>query len=175
MDRARRLLRFAPAASFLSFKLALVLLLLPLAACRSTSERAVRQVVIDAEQAAQDVFDGKADAPTVEVYFARPEEGANPLGMTNTLNTFSSIVSDQTTGITHVQLTNFQITDVQVDEGKGQARVTYQVDVELMDNGQVGKATVTQDLALLRTPARGWRINGGDKAQLSNAEGALAQ
>jgi hypothetical protein len=160
---------------FFSFNLALALLILALTACQSASDREVRQVVIDAEHAAQDVFDGKADAATVEQYFARPEEGANPLGMVNTLNAFQSLSSDHTNGFTHVQLSNFQITGVQVDEAIGQARVTYQVDVQLIQNGQAGQATVTQNLALLRTPARGWRINGGDKAQLSNGEGALGQ
>jgi hypothetical protein len=147
--------------------LVLALLLLALTACASGDESAVRQVVTEAERAAEEALNGTGDAAAVEQYFATPEEGANPLGMENTRDAFRKVLQEQKSGSLYIQLRNFQITSVQIEEGLGQARVTYQVDVTLTRNNQVGTATVTQDLALRKTPTRGWRLNGGDKPQLS--------
>jgi hypothetical protein len=143
------------------------LLLLGLSACQTPDESAVRQVVTDTERASADAFNGTGNATAVEQYFATPEEGANPLGMENTRDRFLAALQEQGTGSLRIQLQNFQITSVQVDSGVGQARVTYQVYAIITQNGRVTRLTVTQDLALRKTPTRGWRINGGDKPQLS--------
>ncbi len=74
-----------------------------------------------------------------------------------------------------VQISNFRVTSVQIHETGGLARVTYQMDIRIVHGTQQGSALWMQNLALIKTAARGWRIQGGDAPQVSNVVGTLPQ
>ena len=149
------------------------LLALLLAACGNPDESEVRGVVVSADRAMEDAFNGKGDITAVEQYFATPNEGANAAGLTNTRDALRKAFDDHSRGSTLIQFSNFRVTQVEVHSSARLAKVTYQLDVRMVHNGNVGTATVTQDLALLKTQTRGWRISGGDAAQVSNVVGQL--
>ncbi len=151
----------------------LAILPLVLAACvGNPDETAVRGTVATFEQTLEDVIAGKAKVVVLDDYFATPADGANAQGLVNTRDAFRQMVQDHVSGASLVQLSNFRITDVQVHQSGGLAKVTYQVDVKFVHGTQQGTGTKTQDLALLKTP-RGWRISGGDPWRYSNVVGTL--
>ncbi len=143
------------------------------AACRpgSPNEGEVRGVVINADRAMEEAFSSKGDIAAVEQYFATPEEGADPGGLANTRDALWKAFGDHPRASALIEFSNFRIADVQVHSSSGLAKVTYQIDVRMVHSGNVGTATVTQDLALLKTKTRGWRISGGDAPQVSNVVG----
>lgn len=149
------------------------LLALVLAACASSDESGVRGVVIGADRAMEEAFNGKGDIAAVEQYFATADEGANPAGLLNTRDSLRKAFDDHSRGSTLIEFSNFRITQLQVHSSAGLAKVTYQIDARMVHNGNISTVTVTQDLALLRTKTRGWRISGGDAAQVSNVVGIL--
>lgn len=157
------------------FITAVLIAILPfvLAACAgSPDENAVRGTVANFEQTLENVIAGKAKDTALDDYFATVADGANEQGLVNTRDAFHKMVEEHVSGASLVQLSNFRITDVQVHQGGGLARVTYQVDVKFVHGTQQGTGTKTQDLALLKTP-RGWRISGGDPWRYSNVVGTL--
>ncbi|MBI3915109.1 MAG: hypothetical protein HY327_13100, partial [Chloroflexi bacterium] len=121
----------------------------------------------------EDAIDGKLAVAALNPYFATPEEGANAQGLINTRDAFQKMVNDHVSGVSLVQLSNFRITEVQIHQSGGLARVKYQMDIRIVHGTEQGTATLTQDLALLKTAWRGWRISGGDTAQVSNVVGKL--
>lgn len=157
------------------FMIAAFITILPLilAACAgSADETAVRGTVANFEQTLEGVIAGKAKVAALDDYFATAAEGANAQGLVDTHDAFVSMVNDHVSGASLVQLSNFRITNVQVHQAGGLARVTYQVDVKIVHGAQQGTATKTQDLALLKTP-RGWLISGGDPWRYTNVVGTL--
>ncbi len=157
----------------LVLSIALVLLTLALSACASADDGAVRQVVTDEDRAVESTLDAQSTAASIDSYFATPAEGANDTGLGNTLGALRALLNDHVSGASRVELTNFRITQVEVHSEANLARVQYQVDLTIVHGDQNGSATVTQDLALLKTRTRGWRISGGDAPQLSNVVGQL--
>lgn len=151
----------------------IALLALALTACGSSDENDVRSVVAGADSAMETAFNGKGDISAVDQYFATLDEGANAAGMTNTRDALRKAFDDHSRGSTLIQFSNFRITQVEVHSSAGLAKVTYQIDARMVHNGNVSTVTATQDLALLRTKTRGWRISGGDAAQVSNVVGLL--
>ncbi|MCC7165645.1 MAG: nuclear transport factor 2 family protein [Anaerolineae bacterium] len=148
-------------------------LLLILAACAGNpDENAVRGTVGNFERTLEEVIAGKAKPATLDDYFATPGEGANDQGLLNTRDAFRKMLNDHVNGVSIVQLSNFRITKTDVHESGGLAKVTYQVNIRLVHGTQQGTATLTQDLALLKTP-RGWRISGGDPWRYNNVVGSL--
>ena len=123
------------------------LLALLLAASGSTDEGEVRGVVINADRAMEEAFNGKGDVAAVEQYFATPEEGAHLGGLANTRDAMWKVFGDHPRGSALIQFLNFRITDVQVHSSADLAKVTYQIDVRMVHNGNVSTRTVTQDLA----------------------------
>ena len=151
------------------------LLALTLAACGGNSGPAgndARQFATDVERAVDDEFNGKGDPAALEQYVATVAEGAHAEGLANTRDAFRKVLNDHQSGVSRVTLSNFKITDVQIDSTGNSARVAYQVSVRVVHGAQASSATVSQNVTLLKTP-RGWRIGGGDVAQLSNLTGAL--
>lgn len=148
-------------------------LLLVLAACASNAdENGVRNIVANFERTLEEVIAGKASDAVLDNYFATAEESANAQGLVNTRDAFHRMIEDHVSGASLVQLTNFRITDAQVHQSGGLAKVTYQVDIRIVHGTQQVTATKTQDLALLKTP-RGWRISGGDRWRYTNVQGTL--
>ena len=136
-------------------------------------ENAVRGVVRNAEQALEDAVNGKGDIATISQYYATSEEGAHAAGLVNTRDAFVKMVNDHVSGVSLLQISNFRITDVSVHESAGLARVTYQMDIRIVHGAQQGTATISQNLALLKTATRGWHISGGDEMQDSKIVGRL--
>ncbi len=151
----------------------IALLALLLAASGNPDEGEVRGVVINADRAMEEAINGKGDIAAVEQYFATPEEGAHPGGLANTRDALWKAFGDHPRAFALIEFSNFRIAEVQVHSSSGLAKVTYQIDVRMVHNGNVSTRTVTQDLALLRTHTRGWRISGGDAAQVSKVVGRL--
>jgi hypothetical protein len=148
-------------------------LLLILAACASNpDENAVRGTVGNFERTLEDAIAGKVKAVALDAYFATAADGANAQGLVNTRDAFREMLNDHVNGQSLVQLSNFRITNVEVHQSSGLAKVTYQADIRLVHGTQQGTATLTQDLALLKTP-RGWRISGGDPWRYNNIVGTL--
>ena len=152
-----------------------VLLAIALTACASADESAVRQVVTDAENALEAALNREASAAVFEQYFATPQEGANAAGLVETRDRWRKLLRDHVSGVSLVQISNFRITNIQIHESGGLARVTYEMDLRIVHGTQQGNATLTQNLALLKTATRGWRISGGDAPQFSNVVGTLPQ
>lgn len=148
-------------------------LLVILAACGGNpEENAVRGIVGSFEQTLQAAIEGKAKPAALNDYFASAEDGANIQGLANTRDAFTNMLNNHVNGLSLVQLSDFRITDVQVHQNGGLAKVTYQMDIKIVHGTQQGTATLEQNLALLKTP-RGWRISGGDPWRYSNVVGTL--
>lgn len=151
----------------------LAIVSLALSACGGTpDETAVRGTVSTFEQTLENVIAGKAKVAALDDYFATPAEGANEQGLTNTREAYASMLNNHVSGVSIVQLSNFRITNVEVHQSGGLAKVTYQMDIRIVHGTNQGTATLTQDFALLKTP-RGWRISGGDPWRYSNVVGTL--
>lgn len=150
-----------------------VLLLFVLAACAGTpDENAVRGTVGTFISTLQDGIAGKAKPAALDDYFATVADGANEQGLVNTRDAFMDMLGNHVSGASLVQLSDFRITNVEVHQSGGLAKVTYQMNIRIVHGTEQGTATLTQDLALLKT-ARGWRISGGDPWRYSNVVGTL--
>ena len=136
---------------------------------RTTPDGAVRKTVEDAAQAAA-ISVSQRDLSAVEPFFATIAEGANLAGLGQTLGQLRMFATHLNAG-DQVQFHSFQVPSVAVHESGGLARATYRLHFSLVRGGTaLYTAVVTQNLALLKTP-RGWRISGGDQAQLSDVTG----
>ncbi len=146
-----------------------LLLALVLSGCGTSPDViAAEQVVTQSEGAAVKALNGQGSIADVEQYFATTLEGGNvDTQMANHI-AYSAPLTKQTPGF--VQLSNFQITGVNVDLQKREARVIYQVDVTITGANGKNTATVTQDLLLVKTPTRGWRIAAGDGPQTGDGD-----
>ena len=135
-----------------------------------SSDSNIRKVVDDTLNAVETGLSSH-DMSSVDPFFATAAEGANADGLQLTqgaLHSFATSLgrSDQ------VQFHDFVIQSVEIHDSAGLAKLTYQLHLSVVRNASqlAYGATVTQDLALLKTP-RGWRISGGDQPQLSVVQG----
>lgn len=148
-------------------------LLALLAACGGNpDENAVRGTVANFAGTLQDAIAGKAKPAALDAYFATNADGANEQGLVNTRDAYAKMLNDHVSGVSLVQLSDFRITSVEVHQSGGLAKVTYQMNLRIVHGTEQGTATLTQDLALLKT-SRGWRISGGDPWRYSNVVGML--
>lgn len=148
-------------------------LLLSLAACvGSPEETRVRRTVESFEQTFAAALDRKAKPAALKDYFATEADGANVQGIQNTRNAFLKMLDEHVNGVSLVQLSNFRITQVDIHQDVGLAKVTYQMDLKIVHGTQQGTATLVQNLALLKTP-RGWRISGGEPWRYADVMGTL--
>ena len=132
-------------------------------------ERAVRNVVEEVQAAALTGLNRRS-ANALDEYFATVTEGAQAAGLTETQQAYKGFVAQLSSNDT-VQFHSFNIQAVEVHEQANLARVTYRLHLSVIRNGLViFGAKATQSLALLKAP-RGWRISGGDLAQLEDVIG----
>lgn len=145
-------------------------LLLAVVGAGGSSDLAVRKTVEEAFQAAETGLNDH-NSNAADPFFATAAEGANADGLRQTLDALRTFTA-RLTGSDQVQFHDFAIQNVEVHDSAGLAKVTYQVHLSVVRGGSqlAFGATVTQDLALSRTP-RGWRISGGDQPQLTDIKG----
>ncbi len=152
--------------------ISILVIVLALAGCGTSPDvSAVEQVVTQSENAAVNVLNGKGSLADVQQYFATPVEGGNIDTQLANHIAYSAPLTTQTPGF--VQLSNFQITGVNIDLQKREARLIYQVDITIMGRSGKNTATVTQDLLLVETPTRGWRIAAGDGPQTGDGDNSF--
>jgi predicted small secreted protein len=151
--------------------LVLIVLMAPflLAGCGSTDQGAVQQTVETVAKATESGLNRRSLAEA-EKYFATVEEGGNAAGLQETQQALHQFAASLTSR-ERIQFHSFDVKSVEVHEGGGLARVTYQLHFSILrDSLVIYGAVVTQDLAMIKTP-RGWRISGGDTPQLSEVTG----
>lgn len=150
-----------------------ILSLFVFAACAGNAdENEVRGIVGNFEQTLEDAIAGKGNPAGLDAYFATVADGANEQGLVNTRNAYAKLLDDHDSGVSLVQLSDFRITDVQMHQSSGLAKVTYELKIRIVHGSDQGTARLTQDLALLKT-SRGWRISGGDPWRYSDVVGML--
>lgn len=138
---------------------------------RGAEARAVRRVIDEAQEAALAGMNA-GDPSALDEYFATEAEGAQPSGLAETQRAYQEFVQQLAGGSYSVQFHSFSIQDLEVHENARLARVTYRLHFSVIYSSQVTfGAVATQSIALLKTP-RGWRISGGDAAQLEEIRGA---
>ena len=137
---------------------------------RGAEEQAVRGVIQDVQAAALRGLNQR-QPNALDNYFATEAEGAVAPCLIETRQAYKDFVA-QLPGDNAVQFHSFDILAIEVHEDAGLAKVTYQLHFSVLRDGQaIFGARATQDVALLKTP-RGWRISGGDAAQLENVLGS---
>ncbi len=152
--------------------LSALVIALALSACGTSPDvNGVQQVVILSEDAAVKALNGQGSAADVQQYFATTLEGGNIDPEMARHIAYSAVLTGQTGGF--VQLSNFQINSISVDSQAGTARVLYQVDIMVLRPDSKNTATVTQDLLLVKTPTRGWRIQGGDGPETGDGDNSF--
>ena len=140
-----------------------------LLACGSSSEAAVRGTVEAAAVAAEEGLN-RRNLDQVQPFFATEAEGANPAGLAETRGALQRF-AESLTSHDRVQVHSFDVQEVAVHESGNLARATYRMHLSVLRGSEVIFGVVAvQNVALLRTP-RGWRISGGDQAQLSEVVG----
>lgn len=152
--------------------LLLALLLILAASADNSDENFACGTVGNFERALEDAIAARAKPAALDDYFATVADGASPKGLVITRDVFQTMIENHIGGASLVQRSNFRITNVEVHQGSALAKVTYQVNVRIVHCTQQGTATLTQDLALLKTP-RGWCISSGDSWRYSNDVGTL--
>ncbi len=149
-----------------------LLLALMLSACGTNPDvNAVEQVVVQSEGAAVQALNGQGNVASIEKYFATTLEGGNTDSDMASHVAYSAVLTGHTDGL--IQLSNFQINSVTVNSQTGEARVLYQIDITVLRPDSKNTATVTQDLLLVKTPSRGWRIQGGDGPQTGDGDNSF--
>ncbi len=137
---------------------------------RSSDEHDVRRLMDEVQTAALIALNGR-DSNGLDVYFGTEAEGAQAVGLGEVKQAFKTFVS-QLPNDSAVQFHSFNIDEIEVHQSAGLARVSYRLHFSVVrGNTAIYSAKATQNLALLRTP-RGWRISGGDVAQLEEVSGA---
>ncbi len=150
----------------------IMLLVVLVSGCATNPEvTAVEQVVIQSEGAAESAINGQGSLANVQQYFATTLEGGNIDPQLARHIAYSAVLVQQTPGF--ADLSNLQITGVNVNLQEGEARVIYQVDITITGRNGKNTATVTQDLLLVKTPRRGWRIAGGDGPQTGDGDNSF--
>lgn len=140
-----------------------------LTAC-GNADGAVRKTVEDAATAVEDGLN-RRNLDAVEPFFATEAEGANKAGLEETWGALRRF-TDSLTSSDRIQFHSFDVQSVSVHESGGLAKATYRLHLSVLRGSQVIYGFVAvQDLALIKT-ARGWRISGGDQAQLSEITGS---
>ena len=140
-----------------------------LTACGNSSDGAIRKSVEDAATAVEDGL-SQRNLDAVEPFFATEAEGANQAGLEETWGAMRRF-TDSLTNSERIQFHSFEIQNVSVHESGNLAAVTYRLHLSVLRDSQVMYGFVAvQNLALIKT-ARGWRISGGDQAQLSEITG----
>lgn len=154
----------------ISMVVGLVLLVLTAWGAGGSSDSTVRKTVEDAFQTVETGLNNH-NINTVDPFFATTAEGANADGLQQTRDALYAFAASLG-GSDQVQFHDFAIQNVEVHDSAGLAKVTYQLHLSVVSSGSqlAFGATITQDLALLKTP-RGWRISGGDQPQLSEVKG----
>jgi hypothetical protein len=137
---------------------------------QGSEDQAVRVLVAEVQAAALAGLNRRS-ANALDEYFASVEEGAQAAGLAQTQQAYKEFVA-QLSSSDAVQFHSFDdIQAVEVHESARLAKVTYRLHFSVLRNGQViYGAKAIEDLALLKTP-RGWRISGGDAAQLEDVIG----
>lgn len=137
---------------------------------RSSDERDLRRLMDEVQVAALAALN-RRNPDALDVYFATTSEGAQAAGLSEVQQAFTAFVSQLPNG-SAVQFHSFDIDEVEVHESDGLARVSYRLHFSVVrGNTAIYSAKATQNLALLRT-LRGWRISGGDVAQLEEVSGS---
>ena len=150
--------------------LAAALIGLVVSACGASPDaQAVARVITDSEAAAQNAMQGRGSLADVQQYFANTLEGGN-IDTQLARHIAYTAFAAQPPGKA-VRISNFTINAISVDSNKGEARVMYQMDIAVGSGAGAQKTTVTQNLLLVKTPARGWRIVAGDGATASDTSG----
>lgn len=148
--------------------IAVVVIAVILLSQRGSAEGEIRRLIQDAQTAALDGIN-RQNPNALDTYFASVAEGAQENGLTETQGAYKDFIA-QMSGES-VQIHSFNIEDVEVHEGGGLARVSYQLHLSVIRGGAaVFTVRFTQNLAALRTP-RGWRISGGDTPQIEETTG----
>lgn len=137
--------------------------------CSTRQEAAVRTTVENAAKAAEEGLN-RRNLDSTQSFFATEAEGANIAGLAGTWGALQALDSGLTAS-DRVQFHSFDVEEVAVHDADNLARATYRLHLSVLrDNQVMYSLVVTQNLALTRT-ARGWRISGGDQAQLSDVVG----
>jgi len=140
-----------------------------LTACGNNSSASVRRTVEDAAKAVESGLNQR-NLDKVEASFATEAEGANQAGLAETWGALLRF-TESLTSSDRIQFHSFAVEEVTVHESDGLARATYRLHLSVLRGSEVLFGFVAiQDLALTKTP-RGWRISGGDAAQLSEGVG----
>jgi hypothetical protein len=146
---------------------------LTLAAC-DRSAFTVSTTVENAARATETALAGDRDLSTVQPFFAKLEDGANPAGLNETwgaLERFAASLDNST----RVQFHSFDVVNTKVHENGGLATAGYRLHMSLLRDGEVTfSAVVTQNLALLKKNGN-WTISGGDAPQLTEVQGQWPQ
>ncbi len=138
-----------------------VLVGLLVSACGASSDtQAVTQVVTDSATAAENAMQGKGTLADVEQYFANTLESGNIDTQMPAHIAFSAALANPPGK--PLRMSNFTINAVSVNPQSGEARVMYQIDITVWNGAVPTTTTVTQNLLVVKTPSRGWRIQGGD-------------
>lgn len=136
---------------------------------RGAEERAVRRILDDIQSAALPGLNSH-DPKALDTFFATEVEGAQAAGLAETQQAYKDFVG-QMSYDNLIQIHSFDIQALEVHEDAGLAKVAYRLHFSVIQNGQaIFSAKATQNIALLKTP-RGWRIMGGDAAQLDEVIG----
>ncbi len=140
-----------------------VLVALVVSACGADPDvQAVGKVVTDSELAAQNAMQGQGSLADVQTYFATTLEGGNTdIHMARHIAYSAPVARPPGQPL---RLSNFAINAITIDSAQGEARVMYQIDITLWNGAVPTTTTVTQNLLLVKTPQRGWRIQGEDAA-----------
>jgi hypothetical protein len=132
-------------------------------------DQSVRSLVEEVQTAALAGLN-RRNPNALDDYFATTTEGAQTAGLTQTQQAYKDFIAELTSNDS-VQFHSFDIQTVEVHQETKLAKVTYRLHFSVIRNGIViFGAKTTQALALLKTP-RGWRISGGDGAQLEDVNG----
>ncbi len=149
--------------------LAGALLVVLVTGCGTNPEvSAAEQVVTQSESAAVNALNGHGSLADVQQYFATPLEGGNVDPNIASHIAYTAPLIKQAGGF--VTLSNLTFNGVNIDMQKREARVMYQVDITIMGRSGKNTATVTQNLLLVDTPSRGWRIVAGDGPQTGDGD-----
>lgn len=147
------------------------LLVATLAACGGgNDDESENNAASDAVQAAADAFEtgfNNRDLTQFDALFAPPSD---QFGASETLDAAHQLMADAASGVTF-QMDKFEIQNVQLDDKRVEAVVTYYAEVSMWENGtETYTAVVTQDVSLQKINNQ-WLITGGDTANVTPGMG----
>lgn len=147
-----------------------LLLISMMAACGGSedSEKAAAGDVVRAAANAYVKGYNNRDLTQFDTFFAPP---GDQYGMADTFDAAHQLMDDAAPGDTF-QIDKLEIQDVQLDDTREEAVVTYYAEVSRSENGEGPfTAVVTQDVALQKIDGF-WLITGGDAANVAPGFGA---